>query len=1280
MRRFIYALLVLVLGVAGLVWVERPRLINWLRLRLEHEITTAVSRRTTIGELQVSLFPVRVQLAGLSIGEEPSLARVDRLAARLWSLASLAEGRPVVTLEVDSPVVDLSHLPKSAPPARPTTPSGGGRVPPLHLKNLTVTQAHLRFLMGKTVADLTVANLAGRVKSGLLGGSVAAAAEVQGVELQRKSYQVKLEEIRADGGADAGGLFVNSASVKGERLYASVNATAIPHRHAVAATFDPGVLGVVVDELSVLSGAAQLDGTLTGDLASAVLDGRLRIRDGAIGHHLLGDLDTHVVRKRATLSFDDLRLVGAAGHVSGAVDLTIEKEVPIHGALQWEGVDLERLLTVIGQPLPMSNGVNATTRVDGALDPLDLVVEGSGALLVNPAGTPKTVGEFELGGRIHPHDLDARLEVRQSQRNNVAARVLIDGNKFAGGVSLQAADLAALNAILPRPVRLLALTGQAEAKAEFSGTTEHPAVSGAVTLRNPTVVGTGVSGLRGDFVIAADTLSTKGVTIEAAAGDAQFSGVLALAVAARNDWRLELRDLGMELVLNLVRGLGAVTIPAIEGTLNGTVVCRDPWRQAHAQADLTVRSLRLGHQPIERVELHATTAFPRWTLQLSAVHAANERVAISGSGEGLARVQLAIDSTPLNLATWRAAARRHIAGTVALHGQVAGPPLQLDGALQLSAVGLSIGEHEVGDVGLNATGMGGAWTLKGAAFGASLDLAATLRSGAALPYTLDVTWRDTNIARLMLPDPRVQATTSGVLKLAGSLQALAASSGTLRVTRLEARRDQGYVEAAEPIEVDLEAGHFRIGSLVLAAPGSRLTVAGDGTVAGDVSLDVRGDGDLALLEFIGDPFRAARGQFGVTAQITRTALSGWQVSGQVALRDAVLDLGLPVAFTTINGRFTLAGSSVRIDTLTGRAGGGQFTVGGMVDLNRGPAISWNVQEVALRMPEWLEERLSGQGRVQGTWRQLTVSGDIEVLNALYDRRIELTDLVPWFKEQVAPAPRIEAPATEVHLDLHIHAPDGLFVDNNFAKVEMQANLQIAGTTEHPTLSGTIEILDGEVTFQKRTFTITGGSIEFQNPYRINPLLNITAESRISTPETDYTVSVAVSGTADEPRVQLSVDDPTLTQNDALTLITSGKTMAQLQREGGGVNVSDLLSLVPTGAVERQLGSLLRVDRFEVESVYQRETGAIAPRVTIGKDLTDRLSVLAASSLRVDAHNSIELEYRVRGRISLLGTWESATTSEAGAFGGGVKFRYEFRTIPLSLFGGDVDSTPCIDAP
>jgi autotransporter translocation and assembly factor TamB len=1271
MKRAVLGLLVLILiVVVGLLWVRWPYVTSLLRQRLEYEISRAVHGQTRIGSMTFSMLPLGLRLDGVEVTQQSPIARIERIELRLFLLASLAEGRLVAAVEVHSPMFDLSHPRPSEAQTSGVTMGVGPNLLPLHLRRVEVTDAQVGFRLGQSPATLGVARMAGEVNVRPLRRATTVRVEASGIEVRRKSFRVQVSELRAEGGVDRGGVFVEAASVQGQGISASVNATATAHRHKISATFDPGLLGVLVDELSAIGGDAELQGTLQGDLANPVLDARLVIQRGAIAHHRLGDFDARVRRAGATLSFDDIHLAGAAGRVTGAVDLTIDKEVPIHGELRWLGVDLEAMLATIGASVPFSNQLEATTLVQGSLDPLDLGVTGHGVLRTPGANWGTDEAQWEIGGRVRAQKVETHLDVTQPERNRLAVRLQLAGPQLAGTMSLTAADLRALNMILPRPVRLLALTGHGEASATFGGTTEHPSIAGSVTLNDLTMRGARVPRLSGDFSIAAGQLTTRSTRIDTAAGNAELRGALALDSGAQNDWQLDLHELDTDVVVDLVRGLGGVQAPVSGGTLGGALHCRGEWRRAEAHADLTATGLHVGREPLDRIDLKVTTTLPRWALQLHAVHRGSETLAIDGAGEGMAQLDVHFETTPLDLGQLRRAAARHFAGRVSLRGRIVGEPLRLGGWVDLRGEGLGTEGRPLGDIAVRAQGQRGEWTLHGEAFDTSITMEATLHTTGPLPYTLVVTWRDADLSRLVPGDESLRVTSSGQATLGGTLRTITVPTGTLVVSQFDVRRDEYQVTASQPVHIDVDAGRFRIRSFILEGQGSRLTVAGEWTSTGQVGLDLEGNANLVLLELIGPPFQSSRGHITVTGHVQRTADAGWTLSGQATLRDATLDLGLPVTCADTDGDFTLAGSVIHVDRLKGKSGGGTFSLGGQVDLNRGPAVSWVVKDVSLNVPEWLEERVSGKGDVTGTWRVLTVRGGVEVLNALYDHRIELTDFLPWFKAQVAPAPRAGAAATEIRLDVHVHSSGGLYIDNNFAKAEMRADLRVTGNTDKPVLSGTVEVLSGEVTFRDRTFLITAGSVDFRDGFTINPLLNITAESRITTTDADYTVFVAVSGTADNPRVEFSADDPGLSQNDILSLVTTGKTAAQLQREGGGVSVTDVLALVPTAPVSQQFRTLLGVDRFEIEPVYSRDTGAFEPRVTIGKDITDRIRVLGSSGLGVQARRSMNIEYRYSRRISLLGGWEGQTTNQAGAFAGDIKFRYEFRTLPFSLLGRD----------
>jgi translocation and assembly module TamB len=369
--------------------------------------------------------------------------------------------------------------------------------------------------------------------------------------------------------------------------------------------------------------------------------------------------------------------------------------------------------------------------------------------------------------------------------------------------------------------------------------------------------------------------------------------------------------------------------------------------------------------------------------------------------------------------------------------------------------------------------------------------------------------------------------------------------------------------------------------------------------------------------------------------------------------------------TDTDGYVVFDGSLVRIERLAGRLGGGTFSLDGGVDVENGPDLGWRIAGVSGSLLPSLEQELSGKGTLRGAWNDLAVAGEVEVLRMLYDRNIEPKDFIPSFKRRLAPADGEPSPNV-VRLDLRIHAPDDLHIDNNFARVEAMADLRLRGTTEHPKLDGRIDVLTGEVFFRDRTFDVVVGVVDFRPQLDLVADLNIAAETIVDTVDTSYGITVLISGTTENPQVVLSADDAGLTQTDIVSLITFGKTVAQLQQGGGGSSMDALVGLVTgrvTDRVEGGAQSFLRVDRVEIEPAFSSTTGAFEPQVKISKDFGDDLTASVATTLGVDLQRALHLEYHLTDRTSLLGSWDSESEGQVGAFGGGVKFRREFRRFP-----------------
>lgn len=1314
MKRLLLVLLLLGLCAAVGAWIAWPSLTDLTRQQLERILAEVFDRPTRIDDLAISVWPPQVHVGAVVVGTEPTvLGRVRSIDARLWALESLKEGRPVLSGQIGSVELDLRQLP---PRKTGTHEQQGkpGRVPLLRVKQVELGQGQVLFRFLDADAALTVAQVRGQCAGSWLTQQLTATLDVAGIQIERRAVKLNLAQAHVEGGASAQGLFLTTGSVTGDGIGIAVSPAAHAGEYNLSATVDLGGISGLVDQS--IQGEAEIDGRVMGNLSDPDLDVQLNIRNLAIDQHGLGDVKTQVVRQAQLLRVAALDLIGPMGRVTAAADLTTTEKLPIEGTVNLGAVNLDAVLATFGQHVEIGDDVSGTVAVFGTLDPLDLNIKATGEVLAGasePSAAsrtgPETVGpaagsassvltamvkgpESARAGRDRATiGLDAhvegdggtvQLEVEQSEKNHLTAMLAWKDTQIAGPVQLQVRDLRALSALLPKPVRDLGLTGQSEGTATLSGSLIEPKLQASIMGKDLTVMGVAVPRLVGDVSIEPSTLKTSSVRIDTAGGGAELTGTIALGQRAENDWRLQIRNLETDLVTGIVQTLIRATLPVSGGKLNGAVRARGTWRRAALEAKVTAQGVYLAQEPVEQIDIKATTELPRWAVQASLLHTPTETLTVDGSGSDTAGLQVAINSTPFQLANLRGAGRRDLTGTVAVHAEISGKPLELSGSLRVIASHVGVGGRQLGDMAVQAAGRQGEWTLTGAALENAVVIEATLRTANGYPYTLGAHLRSLEFGRLLSNDQSLTAVATGDIDLKGSMKDWATPNGTVRITQLEIRRDQYEVAARQPIRIDVTEGRFLIRSMVLAAPSSQLSISGEIGLSGQVDVQAQGEGNLVLLELMGRPFNSARGLFTVSMQVRRQPTSGWNLGGQAQVRDTALDLGLPVAFTDVNGDFTLAGSSVRIVNLDGRAGGGQFHVGGTLSLDEGPNVSWEIQEVALSTSQGLEAQVSGVGQIQGTWREIAVGGNVEVLSALYDRNIELTDFLPFFREQITPAPRTKPPSPRVHLNVRIHAPGGVHIDNNVAEVELGADLRLAGTIDEAQLTGTIEFLTGQVKFKQRTFNITGGSIDFRDRSRINPILNISAESQISTAEADYTVSVSVAGTAENPRVQFSADDPTLSETDIISLITFGQTAAQLQRQGGGISAIDAVALLPTGTVTGPVAKLIGVNRLEIETVQSPiagSAGSIEPRVTIGKDLTERLRAAVSTTLGIGTERMVQLEYRLTRQISLLGSWEGQTSQQSGAFGGDIKFRYEFRKLPFSLLSGGLETTAGGDA-
>jgi translocation and assembly module TamB len=270
--------------------------------------------------------------------------------------------------------------------------------------------------------------------------------------------------------------------------------------------------------------------------------------------------------------------------------------------------------------------------------------------------------------------------------------------------------------------------------------------------------------------------------------------------------------------------------------------------------------------------------------------------------------------------------------------------------------------------------------------------------------------------------------------------------------------------------------------------------------------------------------------------------------------------------------------------------------------------------------------------------------------------LSLLEAVGQKKREEAPPPReITQPFLKnMSLDISISRRNPFLVDNNLAQLEISPDLRLTGKLNNPIVSGRAEIDSGTISFQKKTFVVKKGVVDFLNPYKIEPTLDIESEVRIRT----WTIFLEITGTPDRLTFKLTSEPPE-EEGDILSLLLFGRTTHELIEGAGGTSqstaqmVAELVSMTFGEDIKEATG----LDILEIETQEPGdEEASDRVKVTIGKELSKRMTVkYAVESKAAEMVQSTIAEYKLLETILLSGFQDSR-----GIFGGELQFRLEFR--------------------
>jgi translocation and assembly module TamB len=900
-------------------------------------------------------------------------------------------------------------------------------------------------------------------------------------------------------------------------------------------------------------------------------------------------------------------------------------------------------------------------------------------LVANVAATAQ--GSFQPGGAAARVPLNAQLQGRYTARNKELAlapsyirtpetAISLNGilsNASALNVRFTSNDLHEVQSFMPpSATQGLKLYGQGAFVGTVRGSTANPQVRGVLTAGNLRVNGGEWKSLRANVSASPSQAGLQnGVLQSPRAGRIAFN----LGVGLKK-WKftssspLQVAVNGSQLNLdNLARTAGK-QVPA-SGILSFNVSLRGSELNPTGQGTVRLTKAEVEGQPLQSTALQfqangtevrgklglqlprAGSAQATFTVdpraqtystqlraagiqlaQLQEIKARN--MAISGivnltaSGQGsfhnpqltatLQVPQLAIQNQTVNSVLMQANVANH-AATVALNSQVVGTAINAHARVNLTGEYYTTATVDTSRVALRP-----------------------IMALYAPAQAADVTG-----------ETELHATLQGPLKNRSALNAHA----TIPILQVS-YKNTVRLGAANPIQIDFVNGILALQRTIISGTDTNLQM--QATIptnsAAPASMLLMGNINLQIAQLF-SPDITSSGEVRLNIN-SYGARSNPNIQGQVQIINATLASGsAPIGLQNGNGVLTLTRDRLDITHFEGTVGGGTVTASG--GLIYRPALRFDLamaaKDMRLLYPQGIREGLNLNLNLTGTRDAAVLGGRVQINELSFTPDFDLTTFLNQFTGEAAPAPAGSF-TQNLKLNVAVESTTGVNMVSRTLSLQAAANLELRGTAADPVIVGRVNINGGDLIFMGNRYVLEGGTIQFANPTRTEPTLNVSANTTIQ----QYQIYLRFEGPVDRMHTNYS-SVPALPPADIIHLLAFGSTTeaAAANPTPGSLGAESVVASQVTSQVTSRVAKVAGISQLSIDpelgGAGNSGTANKGARITIQQRVTGNLFVTFSSDVTTTQDQVIQLQYKVSPRLSFSGTRD-----QNGGFGFDARIR------------------------
>lgn len=360
--------------------------------------------------------------------------------------------------------------------------------------------------------------------------------------------------------------------------------------------------------------------------------------------------------------------------------------------------------------------------------------------------------------------------------------------------------------------------------------------------------------------------------------------------------------------------------------------------------------------------------------------------------------------------------------------------------------------------------------------------------------------------------------------------------------------------------------------------------------------------------------------------------------GQIRIVNASFaTVAAPIGLQDGNGILTLTRDRLNITQFSGTVGGGKVQASGALVYK--PHLRFDLalagKGMRLLFPEGIRQRLDANLNLIGTPEAAQLSGRVNIDQLSFTPDFDLTEFISQFGGGTAPPP---TPGFSQNLELNVavQSTNGVNLVSRELSLQGSGNLTVRGTADQPIILGRVNLTSGDLIFRGNRYILQNGTIDFANPARTQPTVNLAANTTIQ----QYNIYLQFYGPAEHLRTNYT-SVPSLPPADIINLLAFGRTTeaSAANPTPGNLGAESLLasqvSSQLTSRVEKIAGiSQLSIDPVLASNSAQQNPGA---RLTIQQRVTANIFVTFATDVTQTQSQVVSLQYKLTPRVIVSGT-------------------------------------------